>query len=83
MTEETLARGVFELCERDADLAAVVSRFGPPPLWAREPGFGTLVQIILEQQVSLTSARAAYDRLEALIGPASAARVRGPVSPTW
>ena len=75
LTEETLARGVAELCRRDGHLAAVVERFGPPPLWAREPGFGTLVQIILEQQVSLASARAAYDRLEALIGPATAARV--------
>jgi len=75
LTEETLARGVAELCRRDGHLAAVVDRFGPPPLWAREPGFGTLVQIILEQQVSLASARAAYGRLEGLIGPATAARV--------
>src|SRR5438128_12542657 len=75
MTEETLARGVAELCRRDGHLAAVVERFGPPPLWAREPGFGTLVQIILEQQVSLASARAAYGRLEGLIGPATATRV--------
>ena len=49
LTEETLARGVAELCRRDGHLAAVVDRFGPPPLWAREPGFGTLVQIILER----------------------------------
>src|SRR5439155_22437864 len=66
-----LAVGVTALCERDRDLAAVVSRFGPPPLWGRQPGFGTLVQIILEQQVSLASARATYTRLEARIGPAS------------
>jgi DNA-3-methyladenine glycosylase II len=32
-------------------------------MWKREPGFQTLVQIILEQQVSLASARAAFDRL--------------------
>jgi DNA-3-methyladenine glycosylase II len=32
-------------------------------MWGREPGFPTLVHIILEQQVSLASARAAYDRL--------------------
>jgi DNA-3-methyladenine glycosylase II len=63
LTERDLARGVRALCRRDRDLARVVSRFGPPPLWAREPGFATLVQIILEQQVSLASARAAYARL--------------------
>lgn len=32
-------------------------------MWSRKPGFSTLVHIILEQQVSLASARAAYDRL--------------------
>ena len=49
-------------------LAASVERFGPPPLWAREPGFSTLVHLILEQQVSLPSARAAFDRLVAELG---------------
>jgi DNA-3-methyladenine glycosylase II len=32
-------------------------------MWKREPGFPTLVQIILEQQVSLSSARAAFNKL--------------------
>jgi DNA-3-methyladenine glycosylase II len=54
---------VAELAQRDADLAAVVARYGRPPLWVREPGFPSLVYIILEQQVSLASARAAYQRL--------------------
>ena len=63
LTEGELALGVRALCRRDAHLARVVERFGPPPLWAREPGFATLVQIILEQQVSLASARAALGRL--------------------
>ena len=52
-----------ELAARDADLAGVVERHGSPPLWAREPGFPTVVHIVLEQQVSLASARAAFDRL--------------------
>jgi DNA-3-methyladenine glycosylase II len=38
-------------------------------MWAREPGFPTLIHIILEQQVSLASARAAYDRLLAAASP--------------
>jgi len=63
LTNETLAVAVAELAQRDRDLAAVVARFGPPPLWARGAGFGTLVQIILEQQVSLASARTAFERL--------------------
>ena len=52
-----------ELAERDPDLAGIVARHGPPPLWDRAPGFATLLHIVLEQQVSLASARAAFDRL--------------------
>jgi DNA-3-methyladenine glycosylase II len=45
-----------------------VERFGPPPLWAREPSFATLVHMILEQQVSLASALAAFERLDEASG---------------
>jgi DNA-3-methyladenine glycosylase II len=38
-------------------------------MWERTPGFPTLVHIILEQQVSLASARAAFDRLLAAASP--------------
>jgi DNA-3-methyladenine glycosylase II len=69
LTRARLALAVHELARRDADLAGVVRRHGVPPLWARRPGFGTLLHIILEQQVSLASARAAYRKLETLIGP--------------
>jgi DNA-3-methyladenine glycosylase II len=69
LTEETLARGVRVLARRDPDLARIVRAHGPPPLWARRPGFPTLVHIILEQQVSLASARAAFTRLRAAIAP--------------
>ena len=68
LTEASLHDAVGELARRDPDLGAVVARYGPPPLWAREPGFPTLVLLILEQQVSLASARAAYNRLEAATG---------------
>lgn len=63
LNEELLARGVLVLAGRDPDLAAVVDKWGVPPLWPREPGFPTLVYLILEQQVSLASAKAAYQRL--------------------
>lgn len=66
-----LARATRELCRRDPDLAAVVERYGIPPLWARRPGFATLVKIILEQQVSLASARAMYRRLHQHLGEVS------------
>jgi DNA-3-methyladenine glycosylase II len=69
LTEELLAAAVAELARRDASLAAIVARHGQPPLWPREPGFPTLVHLILEQQVSLASARAAMDRLLAARTP--------------
>lgn len=62
--EEEQARGIRWLCRRDDDLARVVKTHGPPPLWVRPQGFGTLVFIILEQQVSLASARACYQKLQ-------------------
>src|SRR5947209_15076331 len=68
LTDKTLAEGVAELSRRDPHLARVIQRHGAPPLWDRAPGFQTLVQIILEQQVSLASGRAAYARLETVAG---------------
>jgi DNA-3-methyladenine glycosylase II len=69
LTEESLRIAARDLGKRDRDLARVLDRLGPPPLWAREPGFPTLVRIILEQQVSLASARAAFDKLSEELSP--------------
>ena len=63
LNEKSLQIAVSQLCDSDARLASVVTQFGPPPLWARKPGFATLVHIILEQQVSLASAKACFDKL--------------------
>ena len=38
-------------------------------MWARRPGFPTLLHIILEQQVSLISARSMFERLRSNIDP--------------
>lgn len=69
LTDVSLAGAVDALAERDPALGNVVARFGRPPLWAREPGFATLVHLVLEQQVSLASAQAAFDRLRAAADP--------------
>jgi DNA-3-methyladenine glycosylase II len=50
-------------------LAAIHATYGDPPLWPRATGFKTLVHIILEQQVSLKSAKSMLARLEAAIQP--------------
>src|SRR4051812_18756131 len=65
LTRASLARGVRALSEVDPDLAHIERAYGLPPLWEREEGFATLVLTILEQQVSLASALAAFERLRA------------------
>jgi len=67
LSQITLTEGLKYLSDRDPDLAVILDDLGAPPLWSREPGFGTLICIILEQQVSLASARAAYERLLAAV----------------
>lgn len=69
LTDETLTYALEVLANRDPDLARILRDHGPPPMWEREPGFATLVHIILEQQVSLASAQAAYNRLLAATSP--------------
>ena len=68
MTDDWLSRGVLDLAERVPEFGALCQRNGVPPRWSREPGFVSLTHIILEQQVSLASARAAFDRLGERLG---------------
>lgn len=69
LTERSLRRAARELAGRDPALNRVLGALGPPPLWARAEGFATLLHIILEQQVSLASARAAFQRLLVAASP--------------
>ena len=67
-------QGLHFLRTCDPDLAQILTKLGPPPMWAREPGFPALILIILEQQVSLASARAAYARLLKTVSPLTPTR---------
>jgi len=69
LTNASLAAAARSLAERDRDLRAIYEQHGPPPMWGRRPGFDTLIRILLEQQVSLVSARSMYNRLRANIDP--------------
>jgi len=64
----TFRLGVELLAEEDEHLARIVDRWGLPEFWERQPGFRTLVLLILEQQVSLESGAAMYVRLAGLVG---------------
>lgn len=69
LTQRTLALAARDLAAHDNELAAIFATYGDPPLWRRATGFPTLVHIILEQQVSLSSAKAMLDRLKTAIEP--------------
>lgn len=69
LSDDGLERAARLLSRRDPDLRSVVKRFGIPPMWGREPGFSTLLHIILEQQVSLASAKAAHNKLLKVVYP--------------
>ena len=63
-----------QLSKKDDGLSAIFATDGVPPLWARRPGFETLIKIILEQQVTLSSAKAINDKLHKNIKPFTPAR---------
>ena len=67
LSPATMQQGIDTLVALDADFARVYDQYGTPPAWLRPQGFSTLLYIILEQQVSLQSAKAAYDRLLAAV----------------
>ena len=64
LDENNLITACKKLSKQDADLAFIFKTYGVPPLWARDPTFATLLHIILEQQVSLASALAAFNKLK-------------------
>ena len=65
LDDAKLRRASRRLAKCDVHLATVLSELGPPPLWKRPANFATLVRIILEQQVSLASAKSTFDRIRA------------------
>ena len=68
LNDRSLKRACKELAEQHAELAIVFNSYGTPPLWDRPTGFATLLNIILEQQVSLASARSCFDKLTVQLG---------------
>ena len=56
------------LAKKDHHIKQIIAQYGYPPLWSRKAGFETLIHIILEQQVSLASAKAALLKLKEKIG---------------
>src|ERR1041385_3793559 len=68
LTQKSLVEACRELAKVDPILGRSYTLYGTPPMWGREPGFATLLKIILEQQVSLASAQACFDKLCLRVG---------------
>ena len=64
-----------KLCRIDKDLHAVIRQYGHPPMWTRPATFQTLILFILEQQVSLASAYAAFKKLKEKVGYVTPAKI--------
>lgn len=65
---ETFTKICTLLAKNDQDLAAIIKQYGFPPMWSRPATFQTLILTILEQQISLASAYAAFKRLKEKVG---------------
>ena len=70
LSQATLDQGIDRLAQVDADVARALSRVGYPAPRQREPGFATLLRIMVAQQLSTKSAAAIWARLEAACAPA-------------
>jgi DNA-3-methyladenine glycosylase II len=66
--KENFRRLCLKLARQDASLAAIIREYGPPPMWVRPATFQSLILFILEQQVSLAAAYAAFKKLRNKIG---------------
>lgn len=64
-----------KLGRKDKDLKNILKKYGYPPLWSRPADFSTLIHIILEQQVSLASALAAFNKLKEKIGAVTPGKI--------
>jgi DNA-3-methyladenine glycosylase II len=68
LTTVSFADHARDLAHGDPALEAVVEVHGVPDFWHRPATFATLVLLIVEQQVSLASAKAVFDRLARALG---------------
>jgi DNA-3-methyladenine glycosylase II len=74
LSQTVLIEGIDRLARLDRDLARALARVGYPAPRQREPGFATLLRIMVAQQLSTRSAAAIWGRLEAACAPAVTAQ---------
>jgi DNA-3-methyladenine glycosylase II len=69
LSQAALIEGIDRLAQVDRDVARALARVGYPAPRQREPGFATLLRIMVAQQLSTKSAAAIWSRVEAACGP--------------
>lgn len=60
-------KGLNFLLKKDEIVRRIYDQYGAPPNWERSPDFISISKMILEQQVSLASAKAHFERLNSYI----------------
>jgi len=73
--EKDLARAIAAVTRLDHRLKAIAAGRPPLPLRLREPGFKSLILIIVNQQISRAAADTIFARLEAQLDPFTAGRL--------
>ncbi|MFC4263893.1 DNA-3-methyladenine glycosylase family protein [Ferruginibacter yonginensis] len=59
-----MKKAITYLQKKDAKFSTIIKTYGVPTMPLRPPGFKTLVLLILEQQVSIDSAKATFQKLQ-------------------
>ena len=73
LDESRLKEALDQLAALDADIAAALPVVGLPAPRIRDPGFATLLRIVVAQQISTKAAAAIWGRLELAAGPSLSA----------
>jgi len=63
-----MQQAINHLVLKDETLKFILDNFGNPIIQKREEGFASMCHIILEQQVSIASAKACFIKIENLLG---------------
>lgn len=74
-TADTFTQYCDLLAKKDKTFKKIISTYGYPPMWTRPLSFETLILIILEQQVSLAAAYAAFKKLKEKIKTVTPAKL--------
>lgn len=66
LDQQSLANACRNLAATDPVLSGLLNENGTPPLWQRDANIRSLVYIVIEQKISLSSAKAVMQRVDKL-----------------